>query len=247
MKTDIRVVSPYRPFEAESQAHQMLGPFDWVGALTMLRVSVERAMDCETAAITDVDTTLPGLTFAYRTTERRLMLWILDVALCYLKSHDFDRDTILLSPDLLVFSDLRPWMGDAFVVLMRKKFVHHPILNGVQFWPVSQKSALIDFYTRALAIGQTLPEGYQVWGADTEPLRRLLQPLKAGVIEREDLPRTRLIESHEIMQGLTTRQADDLRQGFAVPPSVPVVDFRYLRKHAMRAYFEATIGRLVPA
>ncbi len=35
MKADIRIVSPYRPFVAESQAHQMLGEFDWIGALRM--------------------------------------------------------------------------------------------------------------------------------------------------------------------------------------------------------------------
>jgi hypothetical protein len=76
MTTSLRVVSPYRPFVPESQAHQLLGEFDWVAALRMLRVSVTKAMGCDTVAITDVDTDLPGPTFHYETKERRLMLWI---------------------------------------------------------------------------------------------------------------------------------------------------------------------------
>ena len=58
----MRVVSPYRPFVPESGSHQALGPFDWVGALGMLRTSVRVACGCETYALTDVDTTLPGPT-----------------------------------------------------------------------------------------------------------------------------------------------------------------------------------------
>jgi hypothetical protein len=82
----VRVVTPFRPFEPESREHLELGPFDWIGAIGMLRASVERSCHCETVAVTDVDTTLPGPTFQYATTHRRLMLWILDVSLRYLES-----------------------------------------------------------------------------------------------------------------------------------------------------------------
>lgn len=242
-----RVVSPYRPFEPESQAHLLLGPFDWVGALEMLRVSVERSNHCETVAITDVDTDLPGPTFHYVTTERRLMLWILEVALCYLKSDDFDRDTVMLSPDLLVYGDLRPWMNQYFVVLMRAKYIHHPILNGVQFWPVRLKKRIADFYEQALAIGRTLPEDYLRWGGDTEPLRQLLQPIVPGLVMRGGKPLARLIESDEILQSFTSGQASALERGEVILPVRPVVDYRYTRKRHMRAYYEATIGRQVPA
>ena len=44
----MRVVSPFRPFPAESDPHRALGPFDWVEALRMLRASVLQACDCET-------------------------------------------------------------------------------------------------------------------------------------------------------------------------------------------------------
>lgn len=242
--TDIRVVSPYRPFPPESQAHELLGPFDWVAALEMLRVSVTKAMACETAAITDVDTELPGATFRYETTERRLMLWILDVARCYLRSDEFDRDTIMLSPDLLVFRDLRPWMADQFIVLMRHGYPDHPILNAVQFWPVRRKKALIAFYDEALRIGRALEERHLRWGGDTEPLRQLLEPIVPGLVMRDGKPIAHLLESNEILQALTNRQIAALGRGQVIAPVRAVLDFRYLRKHAMRPYFEAVFGPL---
>lgn len=247
MTSDLRIVSPYRPFEPESQAHQMLGPFDWVGALQMLRASVAHTMRCETVGITDIKTALPGPTLHYPTQEPRLMLWILEVALSYLRSDDFDRDTIMLSPDLLVFGDLRQWMGEHFTVLMREHYPAHPILNGVQFWPVRRKTTIVDFYHRALAIGHTLSEGHLRWGGDTEPIRQLLEPLLPGLVMRDGKPLARLIESNEIMQALTHEQEVALTCGRVVRPVKAVLDFRYLRKKSQRQYFEATFGRLVPA
>ncbi len=242
MTSDLRVVSPYRPFVAESHAHHVLGPFDWVGALQMLAVSVRQSNDCETVAITDVDTDLPVPAYRYATVERRLMLWILEVAGAYLQSADFDRDTIMCSPDLLVFGDLRPWMTDHFTVLMRSGYPAHPILNGVQFWPVRKKQTLVHFYAQALAIGRTLPEGYLRWGGDTEPLRQLLAPLAPGLVIRGGKPIARLLESDELMQAFTSGQAVALSHGIAEPPVRAVLDFRYVRKRSMRQYFEATIG-----
>lgn len=248
MKTDLRIVSPYRPFEPESQAHQILGPFDWVAALQMLRASVRRSCDCETVAITDVDTALPGPTFQYATTARRLMLWILDVARCYLESADFDRDTIMLSPDLLVFGDLRPWMDAGyFTVLMRTAYPDHPILNAVQFWPLRRKRLLTQFYDEAWAIAQTLPEGELRWGGDTEPLRQLLQPLTPGLVMRHGKPLARLIESDEVLHAFSSGMASALAHGTVVRPLRPVLDFRYTRKRHMRAYYDATIGEAVSA
>ncbi len=244
MKSDVRIVSPYRPFAPESQAHQMLGEFDWIGALRMLRVSVAKAMNCETVAITDVDTTLPVPTFHYETHERRLMLWILEVARNYIRSDDFDRDTIMMSPDLLLFSDLRPWMQDRLVVLMRSGYPAHPILNAVQFWPVRRKKALVAFYDRAVEIGQTLAEGYLRWGGDTEPLRQLLAPLKPGLVMRDGHAIAKLVESDEIMQAFSSGQEVALRQGRVARPVRPVLDFRYLRKHHQRTYFEVVFGPL---
>lgn len=242
----MRVVTPFRPFAPESDLHRALGPFDWHGAIQMLRASVRRAMDCDTVTLTAVDTTVPGPMFRYETTEQRLMLWILEVSLCYLRSADFDDDTVFLSPDQLVFGDLQPWLGE-FTILMRSstKYQEHPILNGVQFWPLARKRALIDFFARALTIGRTLEEDFQRWGADTEPLRRLLQPLTPGLVVVEGHTTVRVVEADDVLQAFTSRMADDLTlRGHATRPTRAVLDFRFLRKRYMRAYFERTLGAL---
>jgi hypothetical protein len=166
------------------------------------------------------------------------------VALSYLRSDDFDRDTIMLSPDLLVFGDLRPWMDRYFVVLMRSEYEKHPILNGVQFWPVRLKRQLVAFYTSALEIGQTLDEGHLRWGGDTEPIRQLLEPLAPGLVMRNGKPIARLVEANDIMQAFTTVQAAALTRGEAQRPVRAVLDFRYLRKHSQRKYFELIFGAL---
>lgn len=220
----MKVVSPYRPFAPESPAHLRLGPFDWIGALEMLRVSVRRTCACETFAITDVDTALSVPNYQYVTTERRLMLWILDVSLRYLQSDDFDQDTVLVSPDTLIRGDLGRWFtGSDLGVLTRQtpKFVHKPILNGVQWWAHHGKARLIAFYTDALDLAKTLPEALLRWGADTEPFVRLLEPIQFGAVYRKDL-RVQFIDSSRLR------------------PQV-IVDFKGQRKREMAAYFERAV------
>lgn len=241
--TPFRVVSPYSYFEPESAAHQKLGPFDWVGALSMLFESVRRSNDCDAVALTDPLTKLPVSAFRYEVRSTRLMPWILDVSLAYLRSEDFDRDTWFLSPDMLVFGDLRPWHSDSAIVMVRKKFIHHPILNGVQFWPIAQKAALVAFFAQAVAICRDLPDNLQRWGGDTEPLRQLLMPLSQKTTDRAGL-RVRMIESSELMQSYSDRM---LKCRPAARPVRPILDFRYLRKQSMRAYFDATIRSRVAA
>lgn len=239
-----RVVSPYRPFAPESQAHEQLGPFDWVDALRMLRASVRVSNGVETVAITDVDSPLPVPALLYVTEQRRLMPWILEIALAYLRSADFDRDTVMLSPDLLVFGSLAPWIAPGhFTVLMRSGYPKHPILNGVQVWPVARKKTIVAFYEQALAIGVALPEPYQVWGGDTEPLRQLLQPLEPGLVMRDGKPLARLIEADEILQAFSSAMGHAIDYGRpARRPVRPILDFRYTRKRYMRMYFNTIFG-----
>lgn len=247
--TPLRVVSPYRPFEPESESHRTLGPFDWPGALAMLALSVRLVMpDCPVVALTDETTALPVPVLRFRTDATRLMLWILEVSQRYLSSAHFDRDTILLSPDLLVFRSLRPWMDRGeFLVLMRRRFPVHPILNAVQFWPVAKRDDLVEFYTKAVEIGRKLPENYQVWGGDTKPLQKLLRPIVEGPVMRNGRHLATLIEADELMEGYRSSTEVALDQGVVVYPSRPIVDFRYLRKRSMRRYFEAVCGATVTA
>lgn len=245
----IQVVSPYRPFEPESREHVRLGPFDWIAALRMLAVSVERYSQCPTYAITDVDTHLPVPTWQFETTERRLMLWILDVTRQFLGSPHFDRDTVMICPDLLVFGDLEPFfMADlGLIVRLQEKHADRPMLNSVQWFRHSGKKKLLRFYDEAIAIAKTLPDEVIAWGADSEPLRQLVVPLGAGVRRRAGL-KVALLPSQWVLDTFDTRMREQLENGLTPDvPTLPILDFRYTRKHSMQAYFDATIGEAVPA
>jgi hypothetical protein len=240
----VRVVTPFRPFEPESREHLELGPFDWVGAIGMLRASVERSCRCETVTLTDVDTTLPGPTFKYATTHRRLMLWILDVSLRYLESPDFDRDTVMVSPDILVLGDLRGFFKADIGVIVRAadKFLNErPLLNSVQWWSVAAKDRLVAFYRQALEIAETLSEDVITWGADTEPLLRLLSPLEVGLSERSGLTVSG-IDQREVMASFSRRILRQMRDRQPYRQGLPLLDFKYLRKVHMREFFDYAFG-----
>jgi hypothetical protein len=239
----MRVVTPFRPFEPESREHLELGPFDWTGAIGMLRASVERSCRCETVTLTDVDTTLPGPTFQYATTHRRLMLWILDVSLRYLESQDFDRDTVMVSPDILVLGDLRGFFKADIGVIVRAadKFLNErPLLNSVQWWSVEAKDRLVAFYLQALERAETLSDDVICWGADTEPLLHLLSPLEVGMSERAGLTVSG-VDQREVMASFSRRILRHMRDGRPYD-GLPLLDFKYLRKRYMREFFDFAIG-----
>lgn len=232
MRGDLRVLSPYRAQPAESGAHKRLGPFDWIAAIDMLRSSVWRACACETVALTDRDTNVgAGHVLRYDTTEPRLMLWILEASVRYLTSLDFDRDTVFVSPDTLVSRDLRPYFGGDLSLLVRTlpKYKRKPILNAVQWWPVSSKEKLGAFYTEVLRIGRTLPDNLQRWGADSEAIHQAVAPVAAGLHSRSGLT-VQMLEAHTVM-----RPGGDLIN--ASSPA-PVVDFKGSRKQEMADYFQ---------
>lgn len=253
MMAPIRIVSPFRPFPIESEPHQALGPFDWIGALEMLQASVERNCPETTfTALTDVDTTLPVPAFQFKTRERRLMLWILEVCFKFLNSKHFDRDTVMVSPDMLVMGDLRRFFRGADLgVLVRPEQKHidsgRPILNQVQFWRHKAKGKLIGFYNTALHIAkEQLTEDLIVWGGDTEPIRRLIEPIALGVTETQAWSvLVEQIHFSEVMESLSQLQIDQLTAGLPIQTSRPVLDFKYTRKRYQRAAFESLFG--VPA
>jgi len=232
MRTDLRVVSPYRAQQPESGAHQRLGPFDWVQALQMLRASVARACQCETVALTDLTTDVgTGPSLRYATHEPRLMLWILDVSVRYLESVDFDRDTILISPDTLVGRDLRPYFGGDLSLLVRTplKYRRKPLLNAVQWWPVASKARLCAFYAEALARARTLPANLLRWGADSEAIAQLIAPVGRGFQPRAGLC-VRMLEASTVMLPSYLHVA-------SLRAPAPIVDFKGLQKQEMAAYF----------
>lgn len=237
----MQVVSPYRPSVPESTEHHILGPFDWVGATRMLAESVRQSNGCSTYVITDEATVLPVPSIQLPTTEARLMLWILDVSLRFLESDRFDQDTVFISPDTLVLGSLEPYfVGDLGVVVRpQAKYSTRPIINSVQWWPVAAKDKLISFYQRVLAIGRTLDEPMVTWGGDSEPIRRLLMPIEAGLSRRRGL-KVQMWSMTEVMTSLLQRDMDDLDAGRTPQrATAPIVDFRYTRKRYMPAYYQA--------
>lgn len=240
--TPLRIVSPYRPFAPESPAHQLLGAFDWIGALRMLQTTVVR-QGYEFAAITDRATVLPVPTINLPTSATRLMLWILDVSLRYLESDAFDRDTVMVSPDSLVMGDLRRFFAGDLTILVRpaRRFTKRPILNSVQCWPVGSKDKLIAFYRQALTGAERLPDNVITWGADSEAIRELVAPIQVGIHSRAGL-QVAMVESGRVMESLTTSTMHRVERGERVSPLAPVVDFKYLRKQFMPTYFARVCG-----
>ncbi len=248
MSRGIRVVAPFRPFAPESEWHLQTQDFDWIAAIRMMMHTAQRACRCPVHILTDVDTDLPVPSLQYQTTERRLMLWTLEVCLRYLASTDFDRDTVMLDCDQLIYRDLKPWFrrGVDLGLLVRTGHKHQaavggqPFLNGVQFWARRGKHRLIPFYQRALALAHTLPADLLTWGADTEAVRQLIEPIDVGIHLRSGVT-VRMIESASVLEAFSKHQAHWLHEGCLPQPTSAVVDFRALRKRYMRPVYEATI------
>lgn len=237
-----RIVTPFRPFVAEAKEQREVGPFDWHAAIAMMRESARRACGVEPIVITDVDTTtIRAPVFAYETTSRRLMPWVVEIALRYIESEDFDRDTILVMPDMLVFGDLARWftIGDFDLGLIaRTRPIERPLLNSVQFWPFSHREGLRTIYAAAFDETKRLPEPEIVWGGDTTVFVRLFGPVVPGVLAKTDLGVVRFLDADHVIVPYT---APLLRK----PPPDRVVDFRYMRKQHMREYFDAMVPRMI--
>jgi hypothetical protein len=227
----------------ESHAHQQLGPFDWPAAVETLRASVTRACRCETVVLTESGWVGGGPVYAYATREPSLMIWILEVTLRYLKSDAFDRDTVMVSPDMLVLGDLRPWFTADLGLVARpgQKYIDKPLLNGLQWWAHRAKASLVRFYERAREMATRLSVESKVWGADTEALLDLVRPIGLGTVDRSGL-NLRFIDQAEVIHECSSHDVDALAAGL-VPPRhrQPVVDFKYLRKRYL-AQYAAAVG-----
>lgn len=236
------VVSPYRPFPAESSSHRQLdGAFDWIAALRMLATSVRRSCGCDTVALTDVDTNLPVPAYRYQTAQRRLMLWILEISLAYLQSDDFTQDTIFITPDTVVCRDLRPYFAGDLTILVRSqpKYHNRPILNALQWWPVRAKDRLAAFYADTLTLALQMPDNLIRWGADSESLRQRLAPMTPGLQSRAGLS-VSMREANTVLLSITNSIMANMDRGRsgAIGTLPPVVDFKGpIRKRYMARYF----------
>jgi hypothetical protein len=244
VRRGIRIVAPFRPFPPEATHHHQLAAFDWIAAIRMMTASAERACHCPVHVITDHDTALPVPTLQYATTHRRLMLWYLEIAVRYLESADFDRDTVMLDADQLIYHDLARWFlptADLGVLVRWPRPAGLPLLNGVQWWALRGKDRLAAFYRRVLAVAETLPEEKLRWGADTIALAQLLEPLTPGLHPRAGLS-VAMIDSRQVLQAFTRDQIRWLAEGRLPWPTWAVLDFRNRRKTHMQAVYDATLG-----
>lgn len=249
MTETMRIVVPFRPFAPESELHKSLPDFDWLAALQMVVATAARACKCPVNAITDVDTDLPVSSLKYRTTERRLMLWLLEVICCYVESDDFDRDTVILDVDQLIYGPLKPWFSEAdLTVLVRTDEKHRAsgqtLLNGVQWLSYAAKARLGRFYRLVLAGARQMSEASLQWGADTDALRDLLSPIGYGLHGRLGLA-VQMLPAAGVLESFSTSHQRKLDRGEFFGPSVPVLDFRYMRKLAMADVYRDTFGGLL--
>jgi len=213
--------------------------------MNIMRASVDEACGCETVALTDETTDFPMSAFRFPTSEPKLMLWILEVSLAYLKSEHFDRPTVFVSPDVLVLSDLRPYFKADLTILVRtaEKYHERPIVNVMQWWPMSARERLIRFYQQALNVARVLPEESQKWGADSDAIRVLLEPLNLGVHKRSGL-KVAMVEASSVVTPLSSGIMHALDAGESVGlPSATAIDF----KCANRKPYMARVWRQVAA
>lgn len=249
MSRSIRVVVPFLPLPAESDLHRSLPSFDWILALRQVVYSAEKSCNVPVHAITDLACDLPVLMLRFATVERRLMLWTLEACAAYLESDAFDRDTVMLDVDQLIFKDLRTVFPDADLGLLMRHTVKHvdggePLLNGVQFWSVRAKERLGPFYRSVLEHARTLPEDMLTWGADTVALRERVSPMAIGRSERAGLS-VQFIDSLTVLEPWSNEHIAHLNStGRLLGPSRPVVDFRWRRKLHMPRVFRAAFGEL---
>lgn len=245
MNKGMRIVSPFKPFPPESDLHKGLSDFDWHGALRMMAHSARQFCHAHVSTVTDLTSDVPGEALRFQTSENRLMLWTLEAQAAFLGSKWFDRNTVLVDADQLICADLTRYFvaGADLVVLIRSKVKNadegwQTLLNGMQWWNVRGRDRLAGFYQQALALAKTLPEASLQWGADTEAVRLLLEPLELGMQLRQGL-QVCMLESTTVLETFSDSHRLRLAEGRLKWPMRPVLDFRFTRKPYMRPAFEA--------
>lgn len=241
----MKIVSPFRPYAPYISNHIELA-FDWPAALQMLHASIERVAPCPFFALTDLDADLPVPAHRYATSEPRLMVWLLEVWHAYVTSEDFDQDTVMVSPDMLLVQPIAPVFAQRFdlglaVRTERKFFDKRPLLNGIHFWRHSAKPALGAFFAAALERVRTFEPELLRWGGDAEAVWQLVQPVKATdrVLKRQGLS-VGILEARGILRSVSTPEMEQAAAGRRlIRQDVPVLDFRYRRKASMPAVFKA--------
>ncbi len=241
----MKIVSPYRPFAPYISNHLELG-FDWVGALEMLQASIASVAPCPFYALTDMDADVKVPAHRYPTTEPRLMVWLIEAWHAYITSPDFDQDTVMLSPDMLLCQPIAHVFNQKFdlglaVRTEPKFFDKRPLLNGIHFWRHSAKVELGAFFAAALDRVRLFDNALLRWGGDAEAVWQLVQPIAATdrVVKRAGL-RVGVLPAVSILRSVSSPEMTHAARGTRMTrPEIPVMDFRYRRKASMPAVFKA--------
>lgn len=239
----MKIVSPFRRIEPFAKHHRALvGNFDWIDALRMLRKSGKVSAGVETFALTDQELPVPH--YRFPSAEPSLMLWILEVSRAYLDSPQFNQDTVFISPDSLVCRRLDHF-GDFDLGIANRlpKFRHNTtLMNGLQFWPLASRSKLLDFYDQVIAIAAGLSDKEKKWGADTTALVQLLAPIGAAGFHARAGLKVRIFDCRSTLKTIGGEEVRAMRSGEKIKPTTMVVDFKYWRKIHMQAYFDNVFG-----
>ena len=233
----MKVISPFHKIVPYKEHHvELVGRFDWLDALRMLRKSAQMRSSCDTFVITD-DADFPLPHYRYRTEETYLMLWVLEVCLRYMESEDFDQDTVFVSPDSLVMGNLDIFGGFDIAVSARPSKLSNRLMNGLQWWPLASRDKLLAMQRRALDIARGLPENDKLWGADTIPLLELLGPIEEGLHQNGEL--VVRVFPHPTLQTVNAVTMRKLEAGRRINPHNSLVhDFKYWNKVYMVPYFQ---------
>lgn len=236
--SEFRIVSPFRPFKPESEEHINLGPFDWLRAMNMLKISAQYCAHTEVVVLTDEKSHIGLPAFRYKPRCNRLMPWILDVSLAYLESEEFDRDTWFISPDMMVMKELDNIVPAHADLMLLSHNEHLPIINHTQFWRHKAKKKLIKFFRQCYERSLKLSEDHLRWGADTEPFINFLDPvpLDGGSKKYQGL------NIHFLPRASIALRVNErvLNKGSGHWQSfpVPIAEFTYGRKKHMDCFFE---------
>jgi hypothetical protein len=250
MTRGLRLIAPFKPFAPESALHQAYADFDWIAQIQRLLYSGQVACaGADVRVVTDLTTDLPVPLLRYPTAQRRLMLWTLEALLRYVESPDFDRNTVALDCDQLIYRDLAPFFhaGVDLGVLIRPTGKHvepggFPLLNGVLFLQWHGRHQLPAFFARALDIAAGMPEDQLRWGADQEAVRLMLEPLELGIVQRSGLT-VCMRHVDEVIETISQRHIDGIARGECPWPVRAVLDGRWRRKEFLAPAYEQTIRR----
>ncbi len=108
--------------------------------------------------------------------DNPLMVWILEAQLEYLRSPDFDCNSIFFSPDALIIKPIHDkFTGFDLAVTLRKQHDEYALNNGVIFISPKNKEGLIKLWERAVFICKCYREELQEWGGDQKALHDVLK------------------------------------------------------------------------